>query len=768
MNDETGSDPGGTGFRSGSGAQPDGVPFDRADSHMDRAMRSGGAELRAGAPRIDGGHVMAAQREARVQRWRFTSFVAVGVAAAMIATAVGFALRDGGSAEFAAGAGGFAPGSPEAIVDALPAEPVDPHDVELVASVSTFEDCDALVGDLRRVGAAHVGSQGFGNNGPTVDLQSGGDISTAGTGVAPQPSFTGPDAVGTGGDETLGTNVIVDGVDEPDTVKASGSLIVELHDGDLRVVDTTAGALVGTIDLASDEGVDLADGSYAYPQSFLLEGTLAVVFGGEVQTSDPVEGDPSAARPAVEYATVTFVDLADPTAPVVTDRARIEGSLVAARRVDGAVRIVTASTMSDLPLVLPTNPNSVPVALEQNRLAVAGSGADDWIPAWDRGAGTDPEPLVPCTDVVVPDTFAGVQMTSLVEFDMAGPFQPRSTGILAPSTDITATATDVVVASHIWVDPADRDDDFSDWSTALHRFTFGAESPSYVASGEVPGSVRDDFSMGVLDDTTIGVLTVDVVPWERSEEAEVTARTLRTDGGVLVPLGTLPIAAGSSSTGMRFIGDRLVVSSGLAGNHVSVVDLSEPAEPVLAGEVDTEGSGAYFHPVSDERILVVGKAWRPDSSGDPNTSAPRDLTVTLLDVSGPPRSVTTWRLDNADNYVGQDHHRFTWWPQRSTAAFGVRHTSPAPNQFPPPPDAAFLEVAGDVITPRLVRPSEADLGPSCPITQSDRTGCDDSGQPVVDRVLVVDGTVWLHTGESVEQVDPLTGASLKVVALPPR
>ncbi|MEZ5270158.1 MAG: hypothetical protein R2789_16860 [Microthrixaceae bacterium] len=83
-----------------------------------------------------------------------------GVAAAMIATAVGFALRDGGSAEFAAGVGGFAPGSPEAIVDALPAEPVDPHDVELVASVRSFDSCDALVDDLRRVGAAHVGSQG--------------------------------------------------------------------------------------------------------------------------------------------------------------------------------------------------------------------------------------------------------------------------------------------------------------------------------------------------------------------------------------------------------------------------------------------------------------------------------------------------------------------------------------------------------------------------------------------------------------------------------
>ena len=51
-------------------------------------------------------------------------------------------------------------GSAEEIVAALPPEPLDPADMELVASVSRFDSCDALLDRLHRVGAAHVGSAG--------------------------------------------------------------------------------------------------------------------------------------------------------------------------------------------------------------------------------------------------------------------------------------------------------------------------------------------------------------------------------------------------------------------------------------------------------------------------------------------------------------------------------------------------------------------------------------------------------------------------------
>lgn len=750
----------------GAGAAP--------DESVDELLRSSGAALRTEAPFMDGSRLVVGRLESKLRRNRRNGFVAVGVAATLLAATVGVVVTDRDPAEIAAGGdGGLAPGSPEAIVGALPPEPVDPHDVELVASVSRFGSCDALADNLRTVGAAHVGSLGFGQSDGGImpmDVQAdAAGMRQAGSEIA----FTGGDEVSGGATgETLGTNVIVEGVDEPDRVKASGVLVVDISGSQLRVVDTSAGAIAGTLELGNPG--DDEDRIFASPSSLLLEGGHAVVFGNETVESEAIEGDPSAGRRSLQYTTITFVDLSDPADPTQTERVRLEGHLVAARRVDGQVRIVTGSSMQDLPLVMPSNPSSVPVALEQNRLAVAGSSLDDWIPAWDKGDGTDAHRLIDCDRVVVPDTFAGVQMTSLVAFDMAGSFDPAATGILAPSDDITATATDVVVSSYVWVDPAERNGGYDDWSSALHRFSFSDGVPAYVASGEVPGSLRDDFSIAMLDDTIVGVLTVDVLPWEQSEDARVTARTLATDGEVLDPLGTLDVAAGENgSAGMRFMGSRLLVSTGLAGNHLSVIDLSDPASPLSTGEVDLEGSGAYFHPLEDDRVLVVGQAWRTiEVFGRPSAS-PRDLAVALVDLTGAPRVVTSVRTPDTSSDVGMDHHVFTWWPQRLTAAFGVTHSPPDDRSLPPAPEAMFFGVQGDVLVPATAQPTEADLGPSCPPEQLDRTDCDDSGPPRVDRVLVVGGDLWLYTSESLERFDvnsegPITSATpAGMVVLPP-
>src|SRR5690606_19890759 len=97
------------------------------------------------------------------------------------------------------------------------------------------------------------------------------------------------------------------------------------------------------------------------------------------------------------------------------------------------------------------------------------------------------------------------------------------------------TATDVVIASQVWVDPIDRKDDFSDWSTALHHFRFDeGETPApprYLASGAVDGSIRDEFSIAVLDDGTVGTVTVDVLPWQSRQKADVTVRLLAGEEG---------------------------------------------------------------------------------------------------------------------------------------------------------------------------------------------------------------------------------------------
>ena len=729
---------------------------------LDAKLAATGAELRDGSPVVHADRVIASALRADVTRARRQRTLAAAAAIVVVVAVLGATTvsRSTGTEQ----AAGPVPhdGSAEAIVDALPPEPLDPLEVELVASVSRFDSCEALLDRLHRVGAAHVGSHGFGDNPMWMNRVSMLGYSDGQLDSVQSSAGAAPGGGGAPGGETLGTNVIVAGVDEHDTVKATDTIVVDLHGSELRVVDTATAALVGRLQL---ESTSTGERRWAMPSSLLVDGRRAVVFGSEWVASDPLPDDPSQSRPTVQYLTVTFVDLTDAANPTVTERVRVEGNLVAVRRVGGEVRMVTSSSLADLPIVRPTSPNSVAPALRQNRLAVAGSSSSDWIPDWDRGDGTDPSPLMGCGDVVVPDTFAGVQMTSMVEFDMAGAFAPRATALLAPAEDLTATATDVVIGSHVWVDPIDQRGDFSDWRTALHRFRFTDDgAPEYLASGAVDGSIRDDFSLAVLDDGVVGTVTADVMPWDRRDEAEVTVRLLRTDEAArtLDQVGSLvPVDSGLAVAGLRFLGNRLLLSTGFGGNVVSSFDLSDPAAPINSGTVDLPGTGAYFQPVDDTTVLALGETLRKD--GEEFITG---LHATVLQLDGTPRVAGTWAQDLLSSSATHDHHAFTWWPSRSLAAFGTEHHLRDDRWHPP--QAQFLSVGAAQPTPAAVTPREADLGPRCPTDRLyDPTTCDSTGPPSVQRVLVVDGAPWLYTSESLERLDPQSLASTAIVALRP-
>src|SRR5690606_35984567 len=95
----------------------------------------------------------------RRRAWR----LGAGVSASLVAVALLGGLL---VYERLSGAEGSSDGPGSEAVDRVLASlgdaPIDPTEVELVSTVSTFPDCDALVDELRRVGAEHVGSKGFG------------------------------------------------------------------------------------------------------------------------------------------------------------------------------------------------------------------------------------------------------------------------------------------------------------------------------------------------------------------------------------------------------------------------------------------------------------------------------------------------------------------------------------------------------------------------------------------------------------------------------
>ena len=265
--------------------------------------------------------------------------------------------------------------------------------------------------------------------------------------------------------------------------------------------------------------------------------------------------------------TVTFVDATDPAAPKITDRVRVEGSLVSARLVDGEIRLVTTSNMADLGFVMPTTPNSVAKALEQNRRSVASSTAPDWIPDWQR-RDEDPTPLVPCERVHVPDTFSGVAMTSMVTFPLGtGRFEPGRDLDPGPGDDPLRRAREGGDQLR-GVGRPDRPGSprVRDWQTAIHEFSFADDAaPTYEGSGIVDGSTIGQFAFGEIGDS-LAVVTTKGTPWEQNPKVGVDLTILTPDGegGLTETSKVADLSNGKGEvTAVRFVDGRVLISTGL-------------------------------------------------------------------------------------------------------------------------------------------------------------------------------------------------------------
>ena len=590
------------------------------------------------------------------------------------------------------------PGRPG--TDGLPDRPaVDLTKLQLVADVSTAGDCDALLAKLREVGDAHVGPYGFG-------YAYGGGVSSGGfreSAGAEDKSVAAPsqgtDSGAAQGVDHSGTNNQELGVDESDLVKTDGRLMVIARGDRLVVVDVSGGPdaarQVASIALpdpgsAAIEGGESQPSRTIYPSGgsaindLFFDGTHVMAIGQRYQPWPTQPPSPLAEEKGAVPAPVTdpaaiaqsmpgprtvvhLVDLTDPASPKVTDTAEIDGTLSAARLVEGRARLVVRSEPLALPFVQPQSLIGEQTAEEMNRRVLAEAPLEQWVPhLWRGGERRD---LVQCDKVWVPATFAGLSMTSVVTVPLAAAtVEPTTASLLAPG-DITYTSTgNVYVTAQAWIDPQisrlGQMPEISDWKTAVHQFSIAGDTASYVASGVVPGVIRNSFSMGEVAGH-LGVATTTGVPWSVNDQSSSQLVTLKADGDKLVTAGSVSgMGAGESIYSVRYVGTRAYVVTFRQTDPFYVVDLSDPASPKLTGELKITGYSGYLHPVSDTRILGIGRA--ADAQG-------RDegMKATLFDTSDPasPKELGTWTDRNGWSDVEWDHHAFLYWDPTKLAVF---------------------------------------------------------------------------------------------------
>jgi uncharacterized secreted protein with C-terminal beta-propeller domain len=462
------------------------------------------------------------------------------------------------------------------------------------------------------------------------------------------------------------TNVQEAGVDEPDIVKTDGSRIFALAAGTLYAVDVGGAGprLVGSLPLASESGAD---------QLFLRGDRLLVLSHAPYAIFEDVATEIAPSQPL--STDLTEIDVSDPASMRVTGTLEIEGNLVAARLVGSTARVVVSSGPTGLEFVYPDGTfTSDRDAERENRQVIAASGVANWVPSYrleeyETGS-VEERRAVDCREIGRPSRFSGLGLLTVLTFDLERGLEPvDSDAVLAGGETVYASASALYVATQRWLAPGGSVVP-TGVKTEIHRFdASSAGKTEYRSSGSVPGFLIGQFAMSEHEGFLRVASTEEPPWWEGAGSAgESRVTVLAERGELLDQIGAVTgLGKGERIYAVRFMGDLGCVVTFRQVDPLYTIDLSDPADPRVAGELKITGYSSYLHPVSDGLLLGIGQ----DATLEGQVLGTQ---VSLFDVSDPagPTLLVRRSLATGWSEAEYDHHAFLYWAKTGLAVLPIQ------------------------------------------------------------------------------------------------
>lgn len=477
------------------------------------------------------------------------------------------------------------------------------------------------------------------------------------------PSAQATGAAEAGTPQHSNTNVQVEGVDEADLVKNDGNYIYAISGSTVFIVaayPAQEARVVSRIDF--DKG--------AVPSEMFIQGDRLAVIGanGYDYAPEPLKEDVPPRRTATTF--IKVFDISNREKPALARTVEYEGTYSTARMIEGNVHVV-----------LTTYPY---YALYQKK----GIEPSDIIPGVSDsqgGSGTvgfNPACGYRQIEVVDPERFTS--FLSIVSFSL-------ETGNNTLNKKVIAGYSDTVYAStgNLYVASADYRY-YNGWGTVgdeqakttIYKFAFDGPRATYLASGQVPGTILNQFSM----DESGGFFRIATTRGYVSREGSDSNNNVYVLDPAMKTTGRLEgLAPGEKIYSVRFMGARAYLVTFKKVDPLFVLDLADPGAPRVLGELKIPGFSDYLHPYDETHVIGVGKNTveaQPEEGG--NFAWYQGMKIAIFDVSdvANPREMHKVEIGDrgTDSYALNDHRAFLFDREKNLLVLPVLLAELTPEQ----------------------------------------------------------------------------------------
>jgi len=196
-------------------------------------------------------------------------------------------------------------------------------------------------------------------------------------------------------------------------------------------------------------------------------------------------------------------------------------------------------------------------------------------------------------------------------------------------------------------------EDYSSYSgamTAITRFSIDGTKIGFTGGGKVRGTILNQFSM----DEYQGNFRIATTGW-----ANASTNSLYVLDSGLNQIGAVEnLAPGERIYSVRFMGDKGYIVTFRQIDPLFVLDLADPKNPKVVGELKVPGFSNYLYPVAEDILLGVGQGtqdiYSRDERGREIVIGTRQTGIkfSLFDVSdqGKPKEIQSYVLGDSGSY----------------------------------------------------------------------------------------------------------------------
>lgn len=318
---------------------------------------------------------------------------------------------------------------------------------------------------------------------------------------------------------------------------------------------------------------------------------------------------------------VTLIDITDRTSPEVLSATTFDGIQSSSRLIDGVLHLVISNFQNYFRDIMPM--------LGQEGFDVRTIDSANLMPRFERideNGNTTSGDAITWQGLYRPSDPDGFGIVTLISLDVDDNAVFTSVGVVAEPGLIYSSRNALYLTDTNYNFNGDIRE-----TTDIYKFTYVDRGADATSVGTIPGRILNQYSMGEHEGYLRVASTISPT-FSFTGPAQVSSNgvyVLDEVGDSLVTVGKVEnIAPRERIQAARFIGDRGFVVTFEQIDPLFTLDLSDPTNPQIIGELKVPGFSTFIVPMDENHLLTVGRYIPP-----PGSFGPWAVQLSIYDIS---------------------------------------------------------------------------------------------------------------------------------------